>query len=233
MPLLYLRGANWTSELRLAEANYRNHPGSAKSLFNLATAYYEEALRADDAESARTLFAASRAAALRLLEGRGDYVPALVWLVILDSNSSDTTRVEEWQQRLGRALRGPVLHASDVKFLMVLNDCVSRDLCPQPPAGQEAFLRGLSERHPLNPHLRYELARFCHAAGRADCARSEAEALLALEPRFLRALEILYMAERDAGEYGRAQETARRLLRVDRKRQFAADLLGPGAGGER
>ena len=231
VPLLFLRSATWSSELRLVETNYRHHPESAKTRFNLASVYYEAGLAAADPLSARDYFTASRLATLQLLEDAPGHVPALVWLVLIDSSSTDRSRVPEWQQRLSSALDKPELHASDVKFLMVLNDCVITQRCPEPAQGQQAFLRTLVERFPYRPHLRYELARYCQHRGEFDCAREEAEQLIAQAPQFLRALETLYLLERESGNHGRAAETARRLLLADTRRRFVSSMLNPQTGG--
>lgn len=235
VPLLFLRGAVWSTELGLVETNYRNHPESAKTRFNLASVYYQEALATEDRELRQQYFAASRLAALKLVEAEAGNIPALVWLILIDSSSSDTSRVVEWQQRLAAALEKPVLHASDIKFIMLLNDCVMLERCPEPVGGHEAFLRTVFENHNQRPHLLYELARYCRYTGRYDCAREEAETLLSKDPRFLRGLEILFLIEREQGNHGRAQETARRLLLADKRRRFTSGMVksreaGPDAG---
>jgi hypothetical protein len=230
LPLLFLRSATWSSELRLVETNFRNHPQSAKTRFNLASTYYETALHTSDPRLVREYFTASRLAAVGLLEDDPAHIPALVWLILIDSSSADSSRVADWQTRLLLALEKPVLHASDVKFLMVLNDCVIVARCPAPASGQEAFLRDLVDRFPNRSHLRYELARYCQRSQRIECAREEAEQLIADYPGFLRALEILFLLDQQAGDGGRALETARRLLRADTQRRFTAGLLQPQGG---
>lgn len=230
VPLLYLRGTAWTSERQLAETNYRNHPESARAGWYLASAYFQEAIAEEDRDIARQYFAASRLAALKLLDTHPGYVPALAWLIVIDSNSSDRTRIPEWQQRLGAALDKPSLHVNDVVFVMLVNDCVIRESCPEPPGGQEAFLRGLYERHPSRKHLLHELAKYLKESGCPECALVETKRLLEDSPDFWPALQTQFQLQMDAGRQGEALETARQLMLADEPRRMTARLLGdPGS----
>ena len=229
LPLLFLRASAWTSELGLTETHYRHHPASPKSAFQLASTYYDTALLQADPQRAQQYFAASRIAALKALDLQDDYVPALAWLVLMDSRSSDTSRVEEWQLRLQAAVSKPVLSFSDRRSVVAVNQCVRQGLCPEPPGGQEAFLRGLTATRPGLYHLRVELALFCLSVDQLDCAADEIEAVLLENPESKPALQALYDIQRGSGRVGDAQETARRLMMVDPDRRFTRRLL-LGAG---
>lgn len=231
LPLLYLRAAAWSSELNLAESNYRYHPGSPKSAFHLASAYYDEARAQNDRDTAREYFSASRLVALQVLDRQPDYVPALAWLILLDSRSSDTGRLQEWRARLGEALDKSTLTTSDLRSVIAINQCVTAGECPDSAGEQKRFLLSLQEQHPDLLPLRLELARYWMSAGCPDCAREQAEAILARQPRSFEALEVLYLLELSAQRPGRALEVARRLMKVDGNRTLVRSLAGDADGG--
>jgi tetratricopeptide (TPR) repeat protein len=224
--LLFLRSASWESEVQLAEANFRHHPQSVRSRYHLASAYYRAALTTDESEKVRDYLAASRLAALKVLELDPDHIPALVWLVLRDSSSSDGSRIPEWQARIATALQGDSLHVSDVKFIEILNDCVINGRCPEHPGGQEALLRTAYSMHPGRLHLLYQVASYCFEVGRYSCAREAAEDLLQRQPRFFQGYEILYRIETAEGNLGAALEIARRMLAADPERRQHGLLIG-------
>jgi len=223
--MLTLRCITWSDEKSLAEYNFRNHPESVKTTFQLAASYFDTGQAATDREQRQQFVAASRQLLLQTLDLDKDYVPALALLIYLDSHSSDGSMIPTWYSRLGAALDRTSLHVSDVKFIAFLNECVMQRVCPQPTQGQEAMLRELQARYPNRLHLQYQLALYCYWNGDYDCARQELNALIAREPGFFPALELIYASYEKEGNSGQAQETVRRLLLADKRRRLPGQLL--------
>jgi len=222
---LILRSIAWSDEKSLAEHNYRHHPTSIKTTVQLASVYLTAWRESGDAQLAQQFAQSARELLTRALELDENYVPALVMLILIDSNSSDTGMVPQWYARLDSALARPAMHHSDVKFITLQNECVLQKTCLAPAWGQEEFLRSLLVRHPSKSHLRYELALYCFRIGDQDCARAEAETLIEKQPRFFPALELIYATYQKEGKLGQSRETVRRLLLADKDRRLPGRLL--------